>query len=208
MNIENALGLAKDYAEKYTRSFVDFFRGGEIPLGEGETPYQHIVSGALIYLVIGVTLQDSFISGIRIDNISWLDRALVQIVFWITIALVLQLLLRIFAGVGTGAALVTLRVMPIAFLAGAYAAALGAFTALGLRLVHVEFPLPHVFHIVVQLIVIALYMPRELRVHSAQGRIGSRCLTALVFAIVLFVDFIVVFGSAFVDAPTQSLRGR
>src|SRR4051794_39806028 len=79
MNLDSALGLAKNYAEKYTRSLIDFFGDGKLALVDDETPYQHIAAGALIYLVMGVTLQDRFLSGISIANISWLDRARAQI---------------------------------------------------------------------------------------------------------------------------------
>ena len=201
MNLEQAVGLAKNYAEKYTRSFVDFFGDGKLALAEGESPYQHIVAGAVIYLVLGVTLQDSFIVGLPIAEISWLDRALVQLVFWITIALILHLLIRLFTKARAGAVLAAFRVLPIAYLAGAYASALGIFAAFGLGLLNVTIPLPHVFHIIVQLALIALYLPRELRTYAAQRRVASRCLTALIFVVVLLVDLVVVFQRFFVT-PT------
>jgi hypothetical protein len=203
MKIDDAIGMVKNYAEKYTRSFVDFFRDGTLSLAEGESAYQHIVGGALIYLVLGVTLQDSFISGIKIEDISWLDRALVQLVFWVTIGLVLHLLIWLFGKGRSGAGLVALRVMPIAYLTAAYASVLGAFAAFALRFLGVQIPVPHVFHILVQVAMIAIYMPRELRVHAGQTKLSSRLFSGVIFVIVLLVDFVVVFGSAFLSGPAR-----
>jgi hypothetical protein len=198
VNLDDALGLAKNYAERHTKSFLDFFTSGRIVLSDGETLYQHTISGAILFLVVGVTLQDSIISGIQIGEISWLDRALVQILFWVTSTLILYILLRLFGDAKGGAALVIFRVMPIAFLCGAYASALGAFARLALRMMNVDFLLPHLFHIVVQLSIIAVYMPRELRNHADQKRTASRAVTAAIFVFVLSVDLIVVFGQVFV----------
>ena len=141
MDLQDALSLAKEHAERHSKSFVSFFGSGGSDVADKRDSYDHVVTGALIYLVLGVTLQDSFISGLKIDQISWLDRALGQIIFWITVGLLVFALVRVLTGISDSRAfLVAFKVMPIAFLCGAYAASLGFFlnsraaTAQGARL--------------------------------------------------------------------------
>lgn len=199
MDLQDALSLAKEHAERHSKSFVSFFGGGRSVIADDRDSYDHVVTGALIYLVLGVTLQDSFISGLKIDQISWLDRALGQIIFWITVGLLIYALVRILSGIADSRAfLIAFKVMPIAFLCGAYAASLGFFANYVLQLFETPvFNLPHLFHIIVQLLIIAAYMPRELRAYYGRGPGFAFFVTGIVFLFVLLVDFIVVFGGWF-----------
>lgn len=202
MDIQGALGLAKDHAERHSKAFAAFF-GRRGPAGEEAAPtFDHVTSGAIIYLIIGVTLQDSFISGMKIEDISWLDRALGQLVFWVSIALIVQALVRLLgSGPGSGGITATFRVMPIAFLCGAYAASVGFFLNHVLRMVATPIPnLPHLFHIVTQIAIIGAYMPAELRARVRLGTGSSRLVAGITMLIVLLVDMIVVFGSWFMPA--------
>lgn len=205
MNLDDALSLVKDHAERHSKSFAAFFRPGAYGLTEQDFTFEHVLTGAVIYGAIGVTLQDSFISGVSVKEISWLDRALGQIVFWITITFLIVLLNRLFnSACRTGSLLTTLRVMPIAFLCGAYAASLGFFIRQLLRFSPATDigTLPHLLNIIAQLSIIALFMPRELRAFCKQGLWTSRFTTAVVFLFVLMVDLVVVYGHWFMRAGT------
>lgn len=204
MNLEDAISLAKAHAEKHTRAFVSFFKA------EDSDPeyitYEHVVTGALIYLVVGVTLQNSFIGGMKFAEISWLDWAVTQLVFWVTIGFIVHLASRLLPPkCDSNGFLVTFRVMPVAFLSGAYASSLGFCVNYLLRYGEWDFrTVPHFFHMVVQVAVICTYMPREIRQHCFESRGSSRLITALVVVFVLSVDLVVVFGDVFMPTSAKA----
>jgi hypothetical protein len=204
MDLRDAIDLAKDHAEKHTLAFTGFFYR-QTPKPEFAT-YEHVATGALIYLVIGVTLQSSFIGGMKVEDISWLDRAVTQLVFWVTVGFIVHVASRTFQPLpNRNGFLVTFRVMPVAFLCGAYASSIGFFVNYLLKFTKHDFStVPHFFHMVVQLSVIARYMPREIREHCSQSVLASRVVTAFVVLFVLAVDLIVVSGPIFLDVDTNA----
>ncbi|HEX8061873.1 MAG TPA: hypothetical protein VF535_01515 [Allosphingosinicella sp.] len=204
MNLDEAISLAKAHAEKHTRSFADFF-GAKTPDPEFTT-YEHVTTGALIYLVVGVTLQNSFIGGMKFADISWLDWAVTQLVFWVTIGFIVHLASRLLPPkCPSNGFLVTFRVMPVAFLCGAYASSLGFCVNYLLKFGEWDFnTVPHFFHMIVQVMIICLYMPRDIRHHCFESKNSSRLITSLVVIFVLSVDLVVVFGNVFMPTPPKA----
>jgi uncharacterized membrane protein len=86
----------------------------------------------LISLAIGVTLQDLYVGGKNTAQIDFASRFASQICFWVLISLVLYIVVNVGRRTAdyTTAMLVTLTVLPTAFVVGAYA----AFVAHGLAL--------------------------------------------------------------------------
>ncbi|RJG54822.1 hypothetical protein D0Z70_10615 [Sphingobium terrigena] len=204
MNLFDALTFTKDYLDDEVRAFKAFFRA-DGAIVEVDRDDRQIVTSAVLYLVIGVTLQDSYISGLKIDQIGWLDRALGQIVFWVSTALFVQLLANLIGAKRGGAMLVALAVVPMAFLCGAYAASIGYFVSYTARTVAYNFygsderftTLANWFNLATQLFIIGRYMPRELRSRCLQTPRQSCATVAFALLFILFVDLVAMLGSNF-----------
>lgn len=206
MNLKDALALTGEYLERYIRFFVLFFKKDADTDIEISDYREQIIVGGLIYLILGVTIQDSILRRIKIDDITWFERALVQIIFWITIGLLLHITLRMLKSSKNGQELVVnFRVMPVAFLAGCYASSLGVALTTALNFWSIQFPaLPSIFHIVTQISILILFLPKKLQVATDCGIMVSIIASGIVVIAVCFVDLFVVFGSAFIDfAPTS-----
>lgn len=213
MNLFDALTFAKDYLDREARSFISFFQEDR-KADDPDQPYGQLATSALFCLVIGVTLQVSYISGLKINEISWLDRALGQIVFWLSIGLFAHMLVRLVGGRRDGSALqAVFAVMPVAFLCGAYAASIGYFIGYVTRIVaYTAFDsdqqflmLPNWFNLAAQLTVLARYMPRELRIRCFSSRGESRLVSLSVLFLVLIIDLVVALGENFL--PVNSVKG-
>jgi hypothetical protein len=204
MDLQDAINLAKDHAEKHTLAFVRFF--GPEASEPQYTTYEHVATGALIYLVIGVTLQSSFIGGMKVEDISWLDRAVTQLVFWVTVGFIVHLSTSISPiSCKKNGFLVTFRVMPVAFLCGSYGSTIGFFVNHLLKFPKQNFDtVPHYFHMFVQITVVCLYMPRELRHHCSQSESASRAVAGLVALFVLAVDLVVILSPVFLDSTLDN----
>jgi hypothetical protein len=192
MLIADVLAFLKTHGEAQAKSFTCFFRkGGQAPPASDLT-FEHVSAGALIYLVIGVALLGSFHRRMSISEIPWLDVALLQIVFWVCIAIILWLLIRLAGRASTGGSfLVAFRVMPIAFVCGAFASALGYASGLCLRAIDFEInTLPQFFHILVAVAVTSSYMPRELRLHAGLSPASSRVVAVVVSSVYLAVNVV------------------
>jgi len=212
LDLFNALTFTKGYLNHEARAFIGFF-GADRAIGKADLDYSQIATSALLYLVIGVTLQDSYISGLKINQISWLDRALGQIVFWVSTALFVHLFVKLIGAKKGGAMLAALAVMPMAFLCGAYAASIGYFIGYVARIVAYNVyasderftTIANWFNLAAQLFIIARYMPRELRLRCLQTPVQSRVTGALVLLVVLFVDLVAMIGSNFL--PADGVKG-
>ena len=192
MLIADVLDFLKSHGEAHAKSFAGFFRRGGTPPPDSDLTFEHVSAGAVIYLVIGVALLGSFHRGMSISDIPWLDVAALQIIFWISIAILLWLLIRTTGKSATSPSfLITFRVMPIAFLCGAFASAFGYALGLCLRAFDVEInTLPQFFHVLVALTITAAYMPREIRLHAQRSRIFSRIAAALISFVYLAVNVV------------------
>jgi hypothetical protein len=212
VNLFDALAFTKDYLDREARALTGFFRVDRT-IDEPDWAYGQIATSALLYLVIGVTLQDSYISGLKIDQISWLDRALGQTIFWVSTALFVQLLGKLIGARKGGAIQAVFAVVPMAFLCGCYAASIGYFIGYVARIIAYNAyasdtrftPLASWFNLAAQLFIVARYMPRELRLRCLQTPAQSRATGALVLLFVLFVDLVAMLGSNFL--PTDGLKG-
>ncbi|MBA2935351.1 hypothetical protein HZF05_14790 [Sphingomonas sp. CGMCC 1.13654] len=191
MDLSAALDLIKSYAKMHGEAFLAFFKRDSAQ----RWTFEQVFTGGLIYLILGVTLQDRFISDIRSADIQWIDRALVEAVFWVTIGILVEITLRLMRATRDHGLLVTFRVMPIAFLCGAYAGALGYLFCRGLAFFNLEFRyLPPIVNMSAQLTIIAAYMPAKFRRYCGLQKGKSISAAAVVFLTCLVVDSVVVFG--------------
>lgn len=192
MWITDALSFLKTYGEGHSKSFIGFFRRSNYAPSASDLIFEHVSAGALIYLAIGVALLGSFHRGMSFSEIPWLDVALLETIFWISIAIVLWLLIRVTGEASASRAfLVTFRVMPVAFVCGAFASALGYALSQCLRALNFEInTLPHLFHVFIAFVITFLYMPREIRAHAMKGPTFSRVAAAVISFIYLAVNVV------------------
>jgi len=197
MILEDVLGLSKLYAARYSLYFVALFRNSALERFEEEKG--DVTVASIIYLIVGVTLQDKFISGLDIKNISWWDRAVLELVFWVSLGLVAMLTGRIFRSFSDTAEFISVfRVVPVAFVCGAYAASLAKGIVYLLSILLFEFPaLPHLLDMFASSVIVLRYLPSELRTR-AQCKIGqSRTIAGVIFIVVLATDLTFVYSTAF-----------
>ncbi len=197
MNIFDALGFVKEYAQNFAGNISTFFsRYDGDP--ENKISADNVMASAIICLVIGVTFQDRFISGKGFEDIIWFDRAITQIIFWFTLALLASFLLMIGRKnvPREQAFYAAFQVLPISFMCGAYGASLahfflflsdwaGAGPLTGL---------PALTHVAVQLVIVALFFARELKIAGEQNRLRRMVTTFVIFSAILIVDLVVIYG--------------
>jgi len=195
MGIESSVDATKFVASSFLINLGRFFRKGAED--DGATPsIEDIAINATVCMLVGITLQDTFISRINPSESNWFDRGVNQMVFWILIYLIMRALLALLR-VPDGAA-VSLRAVfitiPIAFLFGAYASSVGFFlkTTLEKFSLGVYQAAPNLAHMLVQLVIIFLYFAREARAGGDIAPWKSRLSMVTVFIFVLLVDSAVI----------------
>lgn len=181
----------------FLKNLGQFFSPKVTP-GEKVLTTDEIAINAALCMLVGITLQDKFISGLEASNSDWFDRGLQQAVFWVFLFLLVGLMLlamgvKKVGPVGLRAVFIT---VPIAFLFGTYAASLGHFV----KLVIESVPgmkaqvLPQYCNIAVQCAIVVRYFPGELRASGQVGKWQSRAVTAILFAVILAVDIAVIWS--------------
>lgn len=211
MNLGESLSLARDYATGYGQHCVAFFepRAKRVSAEGGAESSDNVAVYALFSLLIGVTLQDRFMSLKAYAEINFIDRSVGQIVFWFTMCLVTHFCLRV------GAAerpmrvsfMAILTVFPISFVVASYVATLVHFAGFVVRLYGgywSAYFLVWAF-MLAQTLMLMLYLPRELERHGERRPRSRLAAAVVVVCIVIMIDLLVAYGPM-LSAPIKGAR--
>ena len=191
--IKDVLELTRTYSEKHGKALLTFLRK-EVPPSSDLT-YDHVATGAVIYLGLGAAMQALFLGSINVTKVQWIDIVIVQLIFWVMITILVSVVLRIGGTVSLEQILlIVFRVFPIAFFCGAFSSALGYAVQ---KCINVTLSptdkinnLPLHFHTLVALAILIVYLPREVRIHASRGNASAILVTSLVVMVVFAVSYV------------------
>jgi hypothetical protein len=199
--------LARNYAASYVRSFAAFFSSsGKVQAADGTDQTMDAYSFASISLVIGVILQHKFISRLNVNEIDWLDRAITQISFWIFLAIIGTISLKVIKieSAARIAYRVIFRVLPISFVCGSYSSLIFYYSKFLINMFErdgeVYRDIPIFAFIVVQILICCIFLPREFRLGGMNKKSNILVISIIIIGIVFLIDLRVVYD--------QFLTGR
>jgi hypothetical protein len=197
MDLTESISIAKNYAKGFGQHFADFFVGGGTRARLDKSS-DDVLIHAVFCLVLGVLLQDRYLSLKQYADINFMDRAIGQIIFWTTIFLIVHVLISVTGGKRPPklAFMTVFTVFPISFMTAAYVTALTYFSGFLVRALGGYWS-PYFLvwaFTMTQSAIILIYLPRELARHGETGRTRRWVVSLVIMTLVLIIDFAVAYA--------------
>jgi hypothetical protein len=137
MDFKDTIEVIEDYAKSYIHYILGFFGdlgddAADIARGARAAPELTLNDGSLLIFglfnaLIGSALQGLFMEKLKFSDINFPQAVIVEVCYWLFLAILLHIALNVFHRTSHFSSALTaiLRVVPVAFVIGAY----GAFVA-------------------------------------------------------------------------------
>lgn len=222
MNLADSVKFIEVYLRDYASYLLNLFQMREARSASTTDLDAKLATYGLISVVLGVLLQETFISGRAFTAIDFPHRITIELCFWMALTLVTYLLLSVMrVSFDLSISLnVVLRTLPLAFLVGSFGAfiaynlswyveyshALGVAGATG-SYVNYDFRAQKDASVAdgaLQFVLIAVYFPYSLSLAVEGKRVRAWIVGITIVLIVAAVDFCVIFRPSDICRPGRT----
>lgn len=213
VEFDKAIAVIEGYAKSYIHYILGFFgelgtQAGEIADDDKAAPELSLNDGSLLIFglfnaLVGAALQGLFVEKLQFNDITFPQAVIVQVCYWLLLAIILHGLLNLGRGGShfSGAITVVLQVAPVAYVVGAYAAFVAYFVALAATS-GVWAPWWAAFASgAVDATLLAIFLPRAVKVVAGPSQFRRRVsaygvviLVAFIHATVLYYNLLALEG--------------